>query len=302
MYSLRQLVSGSSGVVELSQVEYTKISKAIESLRELYYIEEKLDLVTENYCEFESELLDISSKRMIFSNLEYDLAQDTRVLINRRVMNLLSSFRMYLDQASGHLNRVFGKQSDIVEHFKAHQSQLYDESLGYRLFCEIRNYVQHRGYAVNHISFMANVVERDSDSRIMHTMIPSILLSELRADKKFKASILEDLEPLGEKIDVRPLLRDYMTNVLDLNQGLRNETLEQVESWDSEVRGAIERYTTESGEDAISVALCEENSNGRIVTSKKLFVEFIERRIALVKKNAPVFSLRERFVSNELLG
>jgi len=88
----------SPGFIEIDEAEYDFIKDARENLFEALYLEEILDLVIENYYEYETELLAMSSRMMIFND-EYFSMERERNLLSRRIANLLSAGRMYIDQS-----------------------------------------------------------------------------------------------------------------------------------------------------------------------------------------------------------
>ena len=57
-YGLKRLVLGSKAFVPISENEYCAISEAQAGLFEAVFVEEKIDLVVENYLELETSFLD----------------------------------------------------------------------------------------------------------------------------------------------------------------------------------------------------------------------------------------------------
>ncbi|HVN16643.1 MAG TPA: hypothetical protein VMT73_12940, partial [Anaerolineales bacterium] len=96
-YIITTIVAGSPGFIEIDEAEYERIKSAIVNLFELLFFEEKLDLVTENFQEYEAELLLIASRDMVFHDSDYFSMSDERDIVSRRIVNLLSACRMYLD-------------------------------------------------------------------------------------------------------------------------------------------------------------------------------------------------------------
>ena len=66
-FGISKLVMGFDGFLEIEEVEYTLAKTARQNLLEILFLEEKFDLVTENFYEYETELLSIASRMMIFS-------------------------------------------------------------------------------------------------------------------------------------------------------------------------------------------------------------------------------------------
>ena len=110
-YIISTEVYGSPGYIEISESRYHLISDSQKYLLETLFLEEKLDYVMENYYELEIELVSIASRMMIFHNLDHFSMTKDRNTISRRIANLMSSCRMYLDQSIHHLINIYGKKS-----------------------------------------------------------------------------------------------------------------------------------------------------------------------------------------------
>src|SRR5689334_16646405 len=140
---------GQHALLELAPEEVKGLREAVEDLREMVDIEQKFDLVISNFVEHERELAErvlIHTYRGIHS--EHDL-HDDKLAFARRILNLLSAGRLYIDQVKHHMTKLFPDnqetQAEVVEHF----SDQYKSSLGYRVMEALRNYSQHRGMPVH---------------------------------------------------------------------------------------------------------------------------------------------------------
>ncbi len=111
-YMITTIVMGSPGIIEIDEAEYQRINTAIANLFELLFFEENLDLVTENFQEYEAELLLIASRQMVFYDSDYFSMSNERNTVCRRIVNLLSACRMDLYQSVHHFNNIYGENSD----------------------------------------------------------------------------------------------------------------------------------------------------------------------------------------------
>jgi hypothetical protein len=161
-YGITTLVLGSPGLIEISNQDYENIKQARRILFEALYLEEKFDLLTENYIEYETDLLALSTRYMIFRDQNYSWFRREQNLISRRVINLLTACRMYLDQSEHHLHNIYNGDSPKLTDLEVEKSFQYDGHLGYRVMEALRNYVQHRGSPIQTIIFDARVIDRDS--------------------------------------------------------------------------------------------------------------------------------------------
>jgi hypothetical protein len=304
-YGITQQVLTSPGLVEISEQEYNNISLARKGLFEALYLEEKFDLVTENYFEYEKEILSSSTRFMVFGNQDYEWIQNERNLISRRIINLLSASRLYLDQNEHHLNNIYGKDSAVIAEVHDDKATQYDTHIGYRTMEALRNYALHRGFPIHSVTFTANVVDAEAKARnrVLYTLTPFIRVSDLENDSTFKRSVLEELKLMGGEVDVKPLAREYVECLSNLHGKIRELLRKNVLSWESEIFGAIERFKSAFGKETsiIGLAIVVEVEDGVYSKSESIFSEFIERRRKLESKNRILGSLASRYVTNEVL-
>jgi len=143
-YGLTQLVSGHKAFIEIKKDEYLSITNSMKNILESIYIEQKYDLLIENFREYEMSLLYSSSAQMLFRHQNYEWFQIERMKIIRKISNILSSCRLYIDQTKHNFNIIYGNSPKIIESLKAFISNEYDSYFGYRVMEAFRNYMQHR--------------------------------------------------------------------------------------------------------------------------------------------------------------
>jgi hypothetical protein len=241
-YAITKLTLGSPGIIEIPKEQYQNIKSAREALFEVLYLEEKFDIVIENYLEYETELVSSSARWMLFRDQNYLWFQRERNLISRRIANLLSACKQYLDQCVHHINNIYGKDSTISFELETLKSSQYDTQLGYRAMEALRNYAQHRGFPVHSVTFNTRVVERDSNNKTLFALTPYIDLIILEKDKKFKKTILHELRKHGEKVDVKPLIRNYIEGIGAIHSHIRKTLSADIIQWDKEIKDVIDLY------------------------------------------------------------
>jgi hypothetical protein len=179
-YKLAREVLDSSASIELSEAEYLQLKSAQKNLIEALFMEEKLDVVISNYLELETDLLSSAARHMVQRNQDYIWFQTERNLLNRRLVNLLSACRSYVDQTKHHLSNIFGNESDVVTKIEEYKTKQYEQCLGYRVMEALRNYVQHRGFPIHAVTYNSQWVESKSEekNKLLFSLTPYVNTSE----------------------------------------------------------------------------------------------------------------------------
>lgn len=305
-YEIKQLVFCSPGSIEIDEEQYKRIKSAILSLFELLFYEEKLDLVIENFQEYESELLLIASRDMVFKDADYFSMSRERNTVSRRIVNLLSTCKMYMDQSIQHINNIFGENSKESELLRLEITSQYDNNFSYRVMEALRNYTQHRGFPIQSMTFSSEWLEAEIEEnhRLLHTVIPKINVSELAEDGKFKRTVLDEIRSISinDEFDIRPFIRNYIEGIGNIHEKVRDEIRPNVEIWENIISNVIVMYQNEFGSvtslAGLSIIAIDENNH--LIEKKAIFNEFIEKRKALESKNRFYTNLHARYASNEI--
>ena len=296
--------SGLLSFIEIDEAKYKLITKARENLFEALFLEEKLDLVTESFCEYETELLSIASRAMIFLDFDYFSISGTRNLVSRRIVNLLSAGRMYLDQSIHHIKNMYEADSDNLNLIKKEIAFQYNKSLGFRVMEALRNYVQHRGFPIQSVTISRERVASDDDFQLLFRVIPLISISALEEDDKFTKRVLKELKDIqnNDLIDAKPLIREYIEGIGKIHEKARDLIRLDLINWEKILDDTIAKIQNESGKETSQVGLVivTEKDNVHWEDRKTIFKEFIERRQALELKNSIFVNLQKRYASNEI--
>lgn len=131
--------------------------------------------------------------------------------LSRVILELMSTFRAFLDHWEAGLKRTFGKESQQVISFKKVTKLEYDNIFAYRFIYELRNYIQH----VN----MPNLIYHSSlnDNNIVETHLFFDKNELIKNYKKWKSIIKMDFNNLPDTFDFIPLLNDLSESVKRIN-------------------------------------------------------------------------------------
>jgi hypothetical protein len=301
-FGLSARVMSSTAFLPISEKEYEEIAEAKAGLLEALFVEEKFDLVVENYLELELCFLETTTKNMVLGNQDYQWFQVQRNLFNRRLVNLLSACRSYIDYSKQHIQMMLPKDENAVERIKSAFSSHYDSCLGYRVMEALRNFVQHRGFPIHAASYNAEWNRKDEGSQSIYGLSVYTKTIYLREDGEFKKSVLEELERLGGRVNIKPLIRDYVGALGDVHVDLREMTKQSVETWDRVVLETIDRFKTafpdEGSMKGLAAVLREE---GEFKQPIPVFSDLNEYRRMLQRKNGNLAMLGKRYVSGEVL-
>ena len=299
-YGLTQNVRSSSLFIKISEEEYKSIKYAENNLLELALIEEKFDLASENYIEFEMCLLECTVHNMLQGGHDHKWFNGQRRLFNRRLLNFLSTARAYIDHVPQHFHHIVPPIKDKPCPVQALFREQYDAHLGYRAMEALRNYAQHAGDPVHAGSYGAHWVNERSHNR--YTVNLYLEPATLRAQGSFKAEILTELEAVGERIDLKLMVREYMEGLWNAHDAIRNLLKEGASMWRRRINGAIKKYKSESSQEQSIVGLAavikdEDGSYSGVINLQGDFIDYIG---LLTRKNSSFVDLSSRYATSEI--
>ena len=125
-YGLTRLVSGFDQLIKIPHEEYLLIKQAQNSLLGALFIEEAFDMLLENYFEYELTLLSVSTRDMLFRVIDPLRGHSDRRLVGRRIANLLSRSKSYMDQMLHHVREIYGGNSVQYKEVQDEKERQYD--------------------------------------------------------------------------------------------------------------------------------------------------------------------------------
>lgn len=298
-YGITKTVLSCNDFIEISGEEYQNTRTAKRKLAEALNIEEKLNFVLENYVEYERELLNSSLDSMMFSGRDWSYTVNEIHQVNRRLINLLTTCRLYIDSTKHDINLLFEGDASQVESLKRRTSNEYDSNIGYRVFEALRNHVQHRSFPIHNMGHASTCVDKEAGVFVKHTVAPRIDVAQLREDKGFKRSVLEELESLGEYVEIRPLLAQYMESLFRIHTFIRDLLAEKVAEWDATFLSIRRTYQQAHGDDLLGLAVVSLDEDERITETVYVFDDLIKHRQGLMEKNRLVMNLKSHIITSE---
>jgi uncharacterized protein YlxP (DUF503 family) len=118
-------------------------------------------------------------------------------------------------------------------------------------------------------------------------------------DGQFKKSVLKELDELGGRVNLKPLVRDYISALGDVHELIRSLVKPKLEEWDQLILGAIEKFKSANPEGisvrGLAAVAKDKNSNKETVA---LFEDFIDYRKTMERKNANFDKLHLPYVTS----
>ena len=302
-YLLAKRTLGSSVTIKITEQEYKKIKTAKNNLLEIFYIEQKFDIFIGNYLELELDLLKYAAYHMIRGNETHAELYKGLNQIIRRLINLLSTGRLYLDQSIHNLNNISSIKSINIEEINTEKNKQYDQYLGYRVMEALRNYVQHRGYPIQSLTYNNKLVGKDPNGRVLFSTTPYIHVQEFEKDNKFKKEVLKEIKRLGEKIDLKPLLREYVESLWNIHAKIRELLKSDILAWEQLLQNTLNKIQSNNSKirPNIGLSAVRQNEDGLNIDSFEIDKFIIEYRQELQRKNSTFINLSKRYVTNEVI-
>jgi len=228
--------------VAISESAFSATKKSFQDLNHLLLLEERFDALSTNFLEFEELLI---SRLLRFEHIGF-IDGDHQMMVrrdaNRMLMNVLTSARAYIDQLPKIMNGIFGKGSAITVHCTSLLKKAYDERPGYRIFEALRNHTQHSGFPVHAISYGTRMI--GEYPKMISTKCFRVLTNPqtLASDQKLKPSIVKELTDMGEQINLRPLLCQYVSGIASAHYYVRSEVKQIADAASLALQSQLNEY------------------------------------------------------------
>tara|TARA_R110001583_G_scaffold174519_1_gene328935 strand:+ start:144 stop:1052 length:909 start_codon:yes stop_codon:yes gene_type:complete len=301
LYQLRIHAIGKYPEIEIDEKKYYSIYEARNILSAAMAVEEKYELLINNYVELEKEVLSAATDNMIYRDKDYSGFFDIRLLFNQRLVNLLTSCRLYLDQIQQHIKTCLPNDLKKSNQVKELFSVQYDSHFEYQFMEALRNYVQHRGLAVHSTAHSSRWTSTKDDGLMEFGIKLFTHKSEVEHDKAFKKSVSKVMD---EKIELITTSRRYIECLNHCHIQIRELISHEVKAAREVIENIIREYgKINNGEtDCLTALKFEESSPCNILLDEiPILLEWDNVREGLVKKNQKLTNLYRRYVSGNSL-
>lgn len=203
--------------------DYTKCSTATTAIHK-FIGDVQLYVIAEwNYQEY-CDTLDIY-KKLEFEQLQALIKARVLILdINRVLLNLLASVRMYLDHTETSIKRRYGDTSQNWINFKQACGKAYDELFSYRFLYKLRNFAQHCGLPLSR--FDASVREHsERPGEPYHELSFGLERDVALREYHWGEQLKQELAQQPNVIDVDQHVHALMQSIRQINQVFAKDEL-----------------------------------------------------------------------------
>jgi hypothetical protein len=282
-YWIEPLGGTRRGRIRLSSDRFVAIAAARQRSIMFTGFEEKLHILAENYIELERSLLDIALGQLVWSGSSWTSFQDENLLINRRLANFLSSAKAYDDQVKRDLIKTLGRKDSRTGAFLAASETLAKEQFSRRIMGALRNYQQHQAPSIRGSTYRMRRRMVSETPYVVHTFTPLIDVHSLRRDGAFEG-IADEIEALPkEKIELMPLVSEFLDGVAKVHKTLREAAAESLRGWESLLDGVLKQARRRFGK-VMGVSLVSETGAGQR-DETHLFEDLVKRRNSLERRS-----------------
>lgn len=294
-YALTIVALGERPFQVLSDREFEELKTSKQNLLTVLGIEEKFELIIGNYAEYEGELLGLSLRAITDQTFVSTKGMVDMQVFNRRLANLLTATRLYIDQTKHDVKSVF--DTPVLEVIKSRFSEEYDTNIAYRVMEALRNYTQHRALPIQGITYALSW-DYDLQHR-RHGVDPQINIAQLAEEPKFKTAVLRELQARDNgAASVTPLVRSFVESLWRVHSVFREQAREPLDLWKQALNKACELARSRTGRDA-GVAAVAINATGDYTETVYLTTSIVDRIDSLVAKNANFANLSRAYISTK---
>lgn len=291
-YYLESQLINPTPQVELTEEEFDKIKRAKSILKEAFDIEDKYDLIVSAYLDLEKDVLALTAENMVRWRSSYESFHETRTLVNRRLITILTAARLYLERLPTKVAKCTDNKAtkSEIDSLKSHE---YDTNFEYRFIEALRNSVQHSNLPVHRVSHGFKTLDIDTDKDANQYKSSYMAnKSEFANDNNFKRTVFNELP---EKIDLLHSVRVYITCL----NNIHIQTRALLKEFSGGARTIIENqiivYGEANNKNTVALEAVKENGSTR-VESFIVMTDWDDVRLSLIKKNGPLKNLEKRFI------
>ncbi len=292
---------GSMPTLSIDEDRYKRILQSYSHLSVIMSIEEKYDILIENYREFELDSLEIALNDELYSDFDIPGIFTLRRSVSRRLANILSSVRLYLDYLGVESDKGLAKWYETI-HQKVHDT--YDSQGDYRLLEALRNHMQHYGLPINVTKHLGSLEIQEKRYVVCHTST-FLSIKDFIQDREVKRIVKDDLlKTKKEVLELDIPIRNYIEGIFSIHQAIRDLAAGETKESEKEIEDIIAEYiqiNEDYGKGVQQPLTLNKWADGeRLPSSSKTINNTVILNLNyLRKKNQTLENLSKRIVSSQ---
>ncbi|WP_031545355.1 hypothetical protein [Salinicoccus luteus] len=145
--------------------------------------------------------------------IEKDGREGEEYLVNYYFIHLLSSAKLFITYIENQFKERWSEGSKYFRDWKNKTHEVYDNSFSYRFCYHLRNFTQHKGFAITKMDL--NIDGGNPNKKATYDIYIDIN-AMINSGYKWKKNILKELESLTEDIDVKNLIQGFYDSIVKL--------------------------------------------------------------------------------------
>lgn len=280
--------------IEISENEFNELENAKDFLHFVITLEESYEILISNYKEFEQEILQLTLQNMLYSEYSTDSFYELRMLLNKRLINMLTSIKLYQDLGVHQIPINIYERSKKQDEIKRLFSKEYDNNIHYKFMEEMRKYTQHAGLPIHLTSFNTRNTGEENKSRHEYSINFSSYSERLKKDKMFNHSKFPELE---NEIDLKLAVRHYIESMSQVHNSIRELFKELTNNSREKIKSAHakfhEKYNCNT--DYLRAASVGDDLTIRDIA---ILLDWDDVRIKLQQKNRKLIKLSKGYITS----
>jgi hypothetical protein len=123
---------------------------------------------------------------------------------------------------------------------------------------------------------------------------------EITESKGFKPSMLAEVKTLGDKIDLKPMVRQSLAALARIHKALRLACESVAAAEDLVLESAIALFEGTVKRGSVGLAAAKLDAQGHLVESHNIFLGNVQRRRHLERRSTALTNLPDHFISGDI--
>jgi len=294
-YFLRFALDEDSPTLPIDSHRFSLLRASRAILSEALEFEEEYEMMISNYIDLEKESLNASISYMVRTHRGPADFFDARLALNRRLMNFLTSVRLYSDRLTAHYCACLPLETGIKGRVESLHVTEYERNFDYRFMDALRNYIQHYGTAIHHTMFGERLIPPHVNGLVEIYSSFSADKEVLSLDPHFKKQILDEMP---DKVDLISASRGYIEALSSIHSNVRQMTSKSVNEARSLIQTTIDDYIAVYKKDLVVLSAYVFDEKTKI-DEIPLFLYWDDIRIHLQKRNKQLINVKRSYVTGQ---